>query len=127
LLLIVPTGGIAAAMYAGLDPAMSLILGLIVFGVVFATNSAMHSYLIIHYADNDKVALNVGFYYMANAVGRLSGTVCSGAVFQWAGMGSNGLAACLLTSIGFAATSALLCIPLHSAEQRRGVRSEVAR
>lgn len=125
-LLIVPTGGIAAALHTGFDATTSLIVGLVVFGVVFATNSAMHSYLIIRYADNDKVSLNVGFYYMANAVGRLSGTLLSGAVFQWAGMGRTGLVACLLTSIGFAMTSALLCIPLHGAEQRRNASPEAA-
>jgi hypothetical protein len=52
-----------------------LIGGLLVFGIVFAVNSSVHSYLIIAYSDHDKVALNVGFYYMANAVGRLGGTI----------------------------------------------------
>ena len=42
-------------------------------------NSAVHSYLILAYADNDRVAMNVGFYYMANAIGRLAGTILSGA------------------------------------------------
>ncbi len=46
-------------------------------------NSAVHSYLILAYADNDKVAMNVGFYYMANAGGRLAGTVLSGLLYQW--------------------------------------------
>ena len=48
-----------------------LVVGLIAFGVIFALNSAVHSYLVLSYADNDKVAMNVGFYYMANAGGRL--------------------------------------------------------
>ena len=69
--------------------------GLIVFGFVFAMNSALHSYLILAYSDSDKAALNVGFYYMANAGGRLFGTLLSGLVYQWAG-----LAACLWTSTG---------------------------
>jgi len=72
-----------------------LVGGLFVFGVVFAINSALHSYLIVAYSDHDKVALNVGFYYMANAVGRLGGTVLSGLVFQYAG-----LVACLWVSAG---------------------------
>ncbi|MEM0969111.1 MAG: organoarsenical effux MFS transporter ArsJ, partial [Verrucomicrobiota bacterium] len=65
---------------------MIIIVGLGLFGIVFALNSAVHSYLIVSYSDPDKVALNVGFYYMANAMGRLMGTVLSGALFQWKGL-----------------------------------------
>ena len=57
----------AIALNAGVDPTLVIIAGLIPFGVTFAMNSAVHSYLILAYADNDKVAMNVGFYYMANA------------------------------------------------------------
>ena len=73
-----------------------LISGLFVFGIVFAINSAVHSYLILAYAEHDKVAMNVGFYYMANAAGRLAGTVLSGLVYQ-----HFGLIACLWISTGF--------------------------
>ena len=66
-------------------------------------NSAVHSYLILAYADGDKVAMNVGFYYMANAAGRLAGTVLSGALYQW-----QGLEACLWASALFALTAGLL-------------------
>jgi hypothetical protein len=59
-------------------PAIVVVAGLIIFGVVFALNSAVHSYLILAYTDSDKVAMSVGFYYMANAAGRLAGTVLSG-------------------------------------------------
>lgn len=82
--------GIAVALHAGADPAAVLVVGLIAFGATFALNSAVHSYLILAYADGDKVAMNVGFYYMANAGGRLAGTVLSGALYQW-----RGLEACL--------------------------------
>jgi len=51
------------------SPMWVLIIGLAIFGVVFAVNSAIHSYLILAYSDADKVAMNVGFYYMANAGG----------------------------------------------------------
>jgi hypothetical protein len=61
-----------------------------VFGVLFAVNSALHSYLIVSYAKADGVSLDVGFYYMANAMGRLLGTVLSGWVYQ-----VHGLVACL--------------------------------
>jgi predicted MFS family arabinose efflux permease len=65
-----------------------LIGGLLIFGVVFALNSSLHSYLIVAYSDHDKVALNVGFYYMANAAGRLAGTLLSGLTYQWGGLGA---------------------------------------
>ncbi|MFO7954368.1 MAG: MFS transporter, partial [Thioalkalivibrio sp.] len=67
---------------SGLDPAWVLMVGLGVFGVVFAINSAVHSFLILDYAEADRVAMKVGFYYMANAGGRLVGTVASGAIFM---------------------------------------------
>ncbi|QYK05761.1 organoarsenical effux MFS transporter ArsJ [Shewanella zhangzhouensis] len=70
-----------------------LLAGLLIFGVLFAINSALHSFLIVHYADEDGVSLDVGFYYMANAAGRLMGTLLSGAVFQF-----YGLEACLWVS-----------------------------
>lgn len=63
-----------------------LVVGLAIFGIVFAINSAVHSFLILAYTDNDKVALNVGFYYMANAGGRLLGTIASGMLYQWTGL-----------------------------------------
>jgi predicted MFS family arabinose efflux permease len=95
--------GIAIALTTGMDSTVVLVGGLIVFGFVFAANSAVHSFLILAYADGDKVAMNVGFYYMANAVGRLSGTVLSGALYQW-----QGLAACLWASVAFVLAAALL-------------------
>ena len=77
--------GIAIALGADVDPTVVIVVGLIAFGVVFALNSAVHSYLILAYTDGDKVAMNVGFYYMANAGGRLAGTVLSGLLYQWQG------------------------------------------
>ena len=66
-------------------PSVKLILigGLCLFGIVFSINSSVHSFLIVAYSDRDKVALDVGFYYMANAAGRLLGTLLSGIVFQF--------------------------------------------
>ena len=110
--LAVVTAGIAAALQGGLNPDLVLIAGLAVFGVVFALNSAVHSYLILAYTEGDKVALNVGFYYMANAGGRLVGTILSGLVFQ-----VSGLAGCLWASVGFTILSALLCLPLPRHKQ----------
>jgi hypothetical protein len=107
LVLAVIPAGIAVALASGGDGGLVLVVGLAVFGVVFALNSAVHSYLILAYADGDRVAMSVGFYYMANAGGRLAGTILSGALYQW-----QGLEACLWASsllvIGTAALSARL-------------------
>jgi len=56
------------------------------FGAVFAVNSSLHSYLIVSYASEEGVSLDVGFYYMANAMGRLLGTVLSGLIYQQVGL-----------------------------------------
>ncbi|HYA15999.1 MAG TPA: organoarsenical effux MFS transporter ArsJ, partial [Bryobacteraceae bacterium] len=84
VLLLVPPG-LIAALRAGMNPGWTLAAGLAVFALVFAVNSAVHSYLVLAYTDEDSVALNVGFYYMANACGRLLGTLLSGVVFELAG------------------------------------------
>ncbi len=77
---------IAIGLMNGVNATLVVVTGLIVFGVIFALNSAVHSYLILAYTDDDKVAMNVGFYYMANAGGRLAGTVLSGLLYQWYGL-----------------------------------------
>jgi hypothetical protein len=117
-----PAGGTAAALAfalsavaaaipvglsAGLLPAVMIVGGLAVFGVVFAINSAVHSYLVLDYTDGDKVALNVGFYYMANAGGRLVGCLLSGVLYQIAG-----LFGCLWGAFAFALVSALIALGL---------------
>ena len=99
--------GIALALGQGWDPAWVLIVGLILFAIVFAINSAVHSYLILAYSDFDKVSMNVGFYYMANAGGRLAGTVLSGWAYQ-----VHGLEGCLWWSAGFVLAAALLSFRL---------------
>lgn len=80
-----------------------LVIGLFIFGAIFAINSAIHSYLIVKYADADGVSLDVGFYYMANAAGRLTGTVLSGLLFQ-----AYGLLACLIGAALFLCLTTLL-------------------
>ena len=106
--------GIAVSLSAGVAPSIVGVAGLIVFGVVFALNSAVHSYLILAYTDSDKVAMNVGFYYMANAAGRLAGTVLSGALYQWGVQSgpNNGLIACLWASTAFVLVAGLLSLLL---------------
>lgn len=105
-------GMIAAGLMFELDPATVLIIGLMVFGAVFAVNSSLHSYLIVSYAGSDGVSLDVGFYYMSNAMGRLMGTVLSGWIFQLAGQGSSGLQACLWVSLGFLLLATLISVKL---------------
>ncbi|MCB1964665.1 MAG: organoarsenical effux MFS transporter ArsJ, partial [Candidatus Accumulibacter sp.] len=106
--------GIAVALSAGVAPAIVVVAGLIVFGAVFALNSAVHSYLILAYTDSDKVAMSVGFYYMANAAGRLAGTVLSGALYQWGVQSgpNSGLVACLWASSAFVLVAGLLSLLL---------------
>jgi len=87
-----------------------LIIGLVLFGMVFAINSAIHSYLILAYSDRDKVAMSVGFYYMANAGGRLVGTILSGWIYQ-----TQGLEGCLWWSSAFVLSAALLSFGLPEA------------
>ena len=105
---------IAFALGIGADPAAVVTTGLILFGIVFALNSSVHSFLILAYADSKKVAQSVGFYYMANACGRLAGTVLSGALYQWgsAHSASRGLEYCLWASAGLVAAAAFISAAL---------------
>jgi MFS family permease len=82
-------------------------IGLLVFGAIFAINSSLHSYLIISYAKEDGVSLDVGFYYMANAMGRLVGTILSGWVYQ-----VYGFAACLWIAFGFLLLTSIISLKL---------------
>jgi predicted MFS family arabinose efflux permease len=102
---------IAIALQGSADPTFVVIVGLAAFGVIFALNSSVHSYLILSYAERGRAAMNVGFYYMANAGGRLAGTVLSGALYEW-----HGLTACLWASVAFVAAAALLSLLLPKAE-----------
>jgi predicted MFS family arabinose efflux permease len=87
---------IPLGLVGGVPASMTVLIGLGLFGVIFAINSSVHSYLILAYSHGDEVATNVGFYYMANAGGRLVGTLLSGIVYQL-----GGLEACLWTSVIF--------------------------
>jgi len=107
LLLILITALLPVALASTESPMWILIIGLAIFGAVFAVNSAVHSYLILAYSDADKVAMNVGFYYMANAGGRLAGTVLSGAMYQL-----YGLEGCLWAALAFLLMATLLSLKL---------------
>ncbi|SDH63237.1 Predicted arabinose efflux permease, MFS family [Pseudomonas benzenivorans] len=103
--------GLPAAIALGLDAELSpqavLLGGLLLFGALFAVNSSLHSYLIVSYAQEDGVSLDVGFYYMSNALGRLLGTLLSGWVYQ-----AYGLPACLWISSAFVLLAALISLGL---------------
>jgi predicted MFS family arabinose efflux permease len=106
--------GLPAAIALGMGSGMStetvLLGGLLLFGALFAVNSSLHSYLIVSYAKADGVSLDVGFYYMSNALGRLLGTLLSGWIYQ-----RYGLEACLWVSSSFVLLAALIStgLPRH--------------
>ncbi len=89
------------------NPALTVVVGLAVFGVVFAMNSSIHSYMILAYTEAEDVSLNVGFYYMANAAGRLVGTLLSGGLFL-----VGGIQACLWASAVLVGLAALVSLRL---------------
>lgn len=113
---------IAVALTAHFHPPIAVLGGLVVFGAIFAVNSSLHSYLIVSYAEGDRVAINVGFYYMANAGGRLLGTLLSGLVYQW-----YGLVGCLWISAAlvFASGSLALFLPRKSPAPESRVTEDV--
>ena len=88
---------------------LSLLFGLAIFGFCFAVNSALHSYLILNFSNVDNVALSVGFYYSANAAGRLLGTLLSGIAYQIAGL--TGALAVALSMLIIAAAFTMLLAP----------------
>jgi hypothetical protein len=102
---------IVIAMALNLDTETVVVGGLILFGAVFAVNSAVHSYLIVSYAEHDGVSLDVGFYYMSNAAGRLLGTVCSGWIYQ-----QYGFEACLAVSALFVGIASAISLALPSGD-----------
>ncbi len=110
--------GIALGLSWGWTADLVIVIGLILFGAVFAINSAVHSYLILAYSSHDKVAMNVGFYYMANAGGRLAGTLLSGWSYQqW------GLEGCLWISTVFIIIAALLSVLLPEVPREKPLQS----
>ncbi len=100
LLIIVPAL-LAGLVFLAPEPStpltLTIVLGLLVFGAIFAVNSALHSFLILSFTDKKRVTMDVGFYYMSNAAGRLFGTVLSGFTYQLGGLSlSLGTAALMI-------------------------------
>jgi hypothetical protein len=104
---------IAIALWREVDVSVAITAGLAVFGVVFAMNSSIHSYMVLSYTDFEHVSLNVGFYYMANAAGRLTGTLLSGAIFLLGGMEACLWMSCLLVGLAFLSSCKLPLPPRH--------------
>jgi predicted MFS family arabinose efflux permease len=118
LLAVIPLA-LAALLMANLPirPDLLIVTGLALFGFAFAVNSSLHSYLILAYAGSEKEAEDVGFYYAANAAGRLMGILLSGLLAEW-----DGIAACLWGSAAMLAACLLLTLWLPAgAEARRAV------
>lgn len=107
LVLGVVSATIAVLVAVDVAVTVAIVGGLIVFGIVFAMNSSLHSFLVLAFADDDEVALDVGFYYSANAAGRLIGTLLSGVLYLW-----GDLTAALWGSTAFVAVTWLLTLRL---------------
>jgi predicted MFS family arabinose efflux permease len=107
--------GLAAMVFAIWQqwPALpTIIVGLTVYGFLFAINSGIHSYLVLAYGQREQIAMDVGFYYMANAGGRLIGTILSGYFYQ-----TGGLLACMVSSLVFVILSWLIALRLPEVTQ----------
>jgi predicted MFS family arabinose efflux permease len=99
-----------------------LIIGLFIFGGIFAINSSIHSYLIVAYARDKGASMDVGFYYMANAAGRLVGIILSGVIYQ-----HYGLAACLMVSSVFVIATLTVSAYLPSSSTSSNVNSSAGK
>ena len=102
-------------------PDLVVCAGLALFGFAFAVNSSLHSYLILAYAGSEKAAEDVGFYYAANAAGRLLGIVLSGLLYQ-----SGGMTACLLGSAVMLGLCWFLTLALPSRQDASDLASSLA-
>jgi predicted MFS family arabinose efflux permease len=107
MLMIVPFALAAILALAPPRPDIILVAGLCLFGVIFAVNSSVHSYLILAYAGSEKAAEDVGFYYAANAAGRFAGTLLSGLLYQWGGIGACLIGSGVMLATCWLATQAL--------------------
>lgn len=110
MLMLVPAL-LSALVWAAPAPSVALtaaiVLGLLVFGGIFAVNSALHSYLILSFTSAKRVTMDVGFYYMANAAGRLVGTLLSGVTYQLGGLPLSLGTAAVMIALSWLATTRL--------------------
>jgi hypothetical protein len=120
--LAVVTALIPIGLRFGAPPALTMLGGLVLFGIVFALNSSVHSYLVLAYSESDRVSLSVGFYYMANACGRLLGTLLSGVLYQYAGVSASLWGAVVLAAA--AGFGAMLLPPVTSEVDWSGAKGD---
>jgi len=118
-----------AEVHNGKDMIAWLIAMIVLFAIIFAINSSIHSYLVVKYAKEDKVAVSVGFYYMSNAVGRLVGTLGSGVLYTFVGRNkgeyagtdsTSGLAACFLAGTLSSVLAAIITLWID--DQGKGLK-----
>lgn len=122
LLALIPALMVAWLLGGGAQPVIAVVVGLLLFGIAFAVNSSVHSYLILAYAGSEKAAEDVGFYYAANAAGRFAGTLLSGLLYGWGiAWGWGGIEACLAGSAAMLAACWLITLALPPLEGRRAI------
>lgn len=122
LLLAGVTALIPVGFQLGISQSVVMLTGLGLFAVVFALNSSVHSYLVLAYSEADKVSLTVGFYYMANAAGRLLGTLLSGVLYEQGGVVAALWGAVALA--GLAGVGAMFLPPVTASVQFDGVATD---
>jgi len=111
LVLTIGLSGMVIAIWQSWPALPTIIVGLSIYGFLFAINSGIHSYLVLAYGKRDHITTDVGFYYMANAGGRLVGTLLSGYLYQ-----VGGLLSCMLGSLIFVAVSWILATRLPDSD-----------
>ncbi|ODS53479.1 MAG: MFS transporter permease [Acidobacteria bacterium SCN 69-37] len=116
------TALIPIGLQLGTPAAITMLGGLVLFGIVFALNSSVHSYLVLAYSESDRVSLSVGFYYMANACGRLLGTLLSGVLYQLAGVSASLWGAVVLAAV--AGVGAMVLPPVTTEVDWTGAKGD---
>ena len=122
LVLVGVCAAIALAVTIDFATTAAVLGGLAVFGFVFAVNSSLHSFLILAYSSQDHVSADVGFYYSANAAGRLVGTLASGVLYLWAGFSAALWGSALFLAVAWLITLGLPARPQHL--RRSGYESQ---
>ncbi len=110
--LLVPLVGTALSLHQGAPPAATVVVGLCAYGVLFAVTSSLHSWLVVGLAGSEDVAERVGFYYAANAAGRLAGTLASGWLYATWLPGVDGFVACLVAAVGAVVLAVACTVPV---------------
>ncbi len=120
------SGLIALAVAFNAGTTVAVVGGLVVFGIVFALNSSLHSYLILAYSDDDAISLDVGFYYSANAAGRLVGTLLSGLLYLWGGLSAALWGSAVFVVVTWLLTLRLPALPGREAERVTQLRAKAS-